>query len=254
MMLKKSIESVDRYIDDFLIPSKKSFTTREGNGFKEVVWNKKEKKNLGARFRRHLEKNDLSTLWVYNAVKKQARKFIEKNGLPIEPEYSTKTKDYESVSKLVAGERFFCTDLSHCYWRIAYLEGYISGKLYRQLVPKKHKLVRNKALACISSKITEKKYVRGKRVSIEYIGDKGLEMVYANIRSLSGKMMSEARDLIGDKFLFYKTDGIYYTGEDTFKVIEEYFKSKKMLFRSMDCFYCGGKVFLEGKEMKDKII
>jgi hypothetical protein len=104
------------------------------------------------------------------------------------------------------------TDIDHAYWRIAYLNGILTAKTYKKGLLLKDKALRLAALANLSSskeyRVIKDGIITEKTVVLKY--DPILQKVYNNIRYTCYEHMHILADLLGEEFICYKTDCIYY--------------------------------------------
>jgi aspartate carbamoyltransferase regulatory subunit len=104
------------------------------------------------------------------------------------------------------------TDVDHAYWRIAFIMGVISDKTYQKGLLIKDKSIRLAALANLSSSkeynIIKDGVVTKKTKVLKY--DPILQKVYNNIRFTCYEHMTIMANMLGEDFICYKTDCIYY--------------------------------------------
>lgn len=146
-------------------------------------------------------------------VSKNVNKFITESGCDVEkvPENHGSTwTNNEMYECLEEGTKFYYIDIRHCFWRIAYLKGYISKYMYESILDKPHlKTYRNMALACVVAPVEVDYYVNGKCI-LSIQEDKSLHrVVYDNIRFTAYNLMGEITSAIGAEHVVgYRTDGI----------------------------------------------
>jgi hypothetical protein len=120
-------------------------------------------------------------------------------------------------------EDFYIIDLAHAYWRIAYLKGYISEKLYTDHVDKDSKLYRNMALACTVAHTQRTYYANGEpkyeisEVCLPY------ETMYENIRHTCYNAVGDVQRELSQQVFAYRTDAVFVTKDG----LE---RAKKMLY------------------------
>lgn len=176
---------------------------RSGSFSDEIIW--QDRKFLFP----SPKKRVLAGMWVFRSVMSDVRVYIEnkriraKERLPV--------NFWNSKIDNVKG-KITATDVDHAYWRIAYLEGVISEKTYKKGLEIKDKSLRLAALANLSSskeyQIISEGQVTNKTVTLRY--DPILQKVYNNIRFTCYEHMMNMANLLGDDFICYKTDCIYY--------------------------------------------
>lgn len=248
MRIVKSKLSFENYVNNFLCKHKKTFEIDERLGSKKVIWDKE--RNFGATYRKPMDKDKLSKSWVFSQIKQSFTRYAKKN-----PTYEiylpgpALKKDVTKFKKLKAGNVFLATDASGCYLRMAYNLGYISQKLYDKLCEPEFKLIRNKAMAVLSSKTIRYSYVNGELVNTIRFKDDIVATLYANIRYKSYEVMNNCMIACGKSFLKYKTDCVYYI-PDKRKLVESVFTANNMLFETTECMVIDHRYFLEGDKLK----
>tara|TARA_R100000655_G_scaffold22905_3_gene46264 strand:+ start:1581 stop:2489 length:909 start_codon:yes stop_codon:yes gene_type:complete len=173
------------------------------------------------------------TKWVYGTLRtrflskkemmlqKQLVAHIKKNteGKDIFPDPRQPIKYFQfdySLRKLVdyAGEvtslnNIIEMDITMAYWRVAFNLGYINEDFYKKVknIPK---YMRLRLLGSIAAEKIIEEYEGKKRISINVKSNPKMQAVYKNICKETGNIMSEVADAIGDYFIFYWVDGIYF--------------------------------------------
>jgi hypothetical protein len=181
---------------------------RSGSFSDEIIW--QDRKFLFPSPKKKVS----SGIWVFRSVMHDVRIFIEnkrireKERLPVNL-WNPKLANFRG--KITA------TDVDHAYWRIAYLDGIISDKTYQKGLLIKDKSIRLAALANLSSSkeynIIKDGIVTKKTKVLKY--DPILQKVYNNIRFTCYEHMTIMANMLGEDFICYKTDCIYY--RDTVK-------------------------------------
>lgn len=238
----KTQERWDNYLYDFLIKNEKDFEYHEKNGNKVVIWDKK--RNLGMRFSKRLTKNEMKDLHYFNSVRTSFLRYYKNNPKhELYPEKPSQGKNFKNIKNLVDGEIFNATDICHCYWRIAYLEKYISKQLYDKLVVPEYKHLRNHALACMTSVKNIDYYKGGKFFERKTIINNTLCELYNNIRNKAYFYMNECEKLLGKDFFKYRTDCVYYAISRR-EEVESYLEKNNLIFRTEECTYIGDNKFI----------
>jgi hypothetical protein len=186
-----------------LLKRKASGFYRSGSFSDEIIW--QDRKFLFPSPKKKVS----SGIWVFRSVLHDVRMYIEnkrireKQRLPVNL-YNPKHEKFRG--KITA------TDIDHAYWRIAYLDGIITDKTYAKGLELKDKTLRLAALANLSSakeyNIIKDGEVTKKTVILKY--DPILQKIYNNIRYSCYEHMSNIANMLGDDFICYKTDCIYY--------------------------------------------
>lgn len=210
MLPIKTLQSFNRVIDH--LGNKHSFSV-ETRGSRKVI-------NLNgkriASFRPGAPNSDLKSKEarrLMGQVRASVTRYIKKKNFDvplIKKEYPvvfTNKLFWESIPN---NTEFYIIDAKHAYWRIAYLQGYISEKLYDKYAENKEfKLVRNISLAILSSTIKKEYYSYGKKIC-EVECDTGLyRQIYDNIRYFSFNLCGKIRNNLDDSCFAYRTDGVF---------------------------------------------
>ena len=255
MKIARTETLFNHYMDNYLIACKKDFFIDETNGTKKAVWD--EKKNFGMFYKHYVESDVMPYLWIFNLVKVQFKRYIELNPkYKVHKNFPSVSKNTKAIEKFVEGEVFLATDINHCYWRVAYLEGYINYSLYKKGLPENDspaydvmKLLRNKSLACVKSTKKRHHYKKGKLVKTEIFDNVSLEELYGNVRNISYQIMDDIRFIIKKGFIKYKVDCIYYMPEYK-DVVEGMMIGRDVGFKTNECIYIGDGYFIENDEVK----
>ena len=177
---------------------------REGSFSDEIIWQ-------GRKFLfPSKKKRASSSMWVFRSVMNDVRVYLEdkqrlraKERLPVN-RWNPKLEKFRG--KITA------TDVDHAYWRIAYQMGVISKKTYIKGLEIRDKSMRLAALANLASAkeyfVIKDGVMTDKTVIMKY--DPLLQRVYNNIRYACYEHMTVMANLLGDDFICYKTDCIYY--------------------------------------------
>jgi hypothetical protein len=195
-------------------------------------------------------KKQYKGIFLFKQVKNNFQKFIDEgNEIILGTVHPSRKQNFRfnKPGKLVL------TDINHAYWRIAFVNGIISKKLYESgLAQEEYKLVRNMAMSTCG---TEKKYkvvrkgvVTDKTVTIRS-ENKQLREIYTFIRYECYRIMNDLTVALGGDWVEYNTDGIKYldTAKNR-KIVERFLKREKMLFKHSKVIKkpstCGGKGLL----------
>lgn len=145
------------------------------------------------------------------------------------------------------GTKFIYVDVKHCYWRIAYLMGYITPYFYEKILSSPDmKLWRNMALSCIIAPKKVEHFKDGVSMGVISEDTRCYEQVYENIRfyawNLFGRLCYEK---IGkENCLGYFTDGIMIFPEDLSKV-KTVLARHKLQYRVINCEKVSQKEFID---------
>jgi hypothetical protein len=182
-------------------------------------------------------------IWVFRSVMHDVRLYIEnkkiraKERLPVNL-WNPKLANFRG--KITA------TDVDHAYWRIAFIMGVISEKTYQKGLLIKDKSIRLAALANLSSakeyNVIKDGIVTNKTVVLKY--DPILQKVYNNIRFTCYEHMTIMANMLGEDFICYKTDCIYYKDKP---------KNREMIQIYLDSVGLDWKQLVEPERPKDEV-
>jgi hypothetical protein len=192
----------------FAIHSKRNDRTIVING-KKVV--KLRRKNTMTTINKQEAKSIFS---LFASVKKSINRHIVANNFQIptiEKKYNSLMTNKELFDSLPIGTQFYYVDVKHCYWRIAYLNGYISEYYYKKVLESPDlKLYRNMALSLIIAPRRVQYYKNGEEF-LTIMEDTSLyQTIYENIRHYSWNLFGKmAFERVGkENCIGYYTDGI----------------------------------------------
>jgi hypothetical protein len=177
---------------------------------------------------------------LFANVKKSINKFIIKNNCEIpkiEKEYDSTFTNRLLFDSLPIGTNFYYLDVKHCYWRIAYLNGYISENYYKKILENPDlKIYRNMALSCIIAPKSVEYYENGELINV-ITEDTGIyHTIYENIRFKAWNIFgSLCFEKIGkEKTIGYYTDGIMVLSDDV-AIVKTTLSRNKLQFRITKC-------------------
>lgn len=259
-MLKLNNKDLKTYIDN-LSKRKKNFTVERKRGERNVVLNGKRVAKLNRRNSiAYLDKDESKEiLSLFASVKKSVnRKIKEKNfDIPvIKKKYNSVFANRPLFDSLPMGAEFYYVDVKHCYWRIAYLQGYITEYYYDKVLEKPDlKLYRNMALSCIIAPKQKEYYIGGQKTHTITEEMSVYDTVYSNIRhyawNIFGRLCFEK---IGkDRCLGYFTDGIMVFGDDM-KPVKTTLARHKLQHRIIRCEKVGHREYVNTDEGEVKKI
>jgi hypothetical protein len=110
-------------------------------------------------------------------------------------------------------------DITMAYWRVAFNLGYINEDFYNK-VKKVPKYMRLRLLGSIATEKIIEEYEGKERISINIKSNPKMQAIYKNVCKETGNIMTEVAEAIGDYFIFYWVDGIYFKKEP--KIPENY--------------------------------
>jgi hypothetical protein len=190
-------------LDRLSIANGKGFY-RKGSYSTEIIW--ADRKFV---FPSNKKSGSFKDLWIFRNVINDVKEYCLGRRIKELPKLPV---NYWNPKIEKAKGRIAATDLNHAYWRIAFLNGYISSKTYEKGLLIKDKALRLASLANLSSNkqyfLIERGQVTKKSVTLRF--EPALQKVYNNIRYECFNHMMTMADLLGDDFICYKTDCIYY--------------------------------------------
>jgi hypothetical protein len=189
----------------------------------------------------HVNKEEVRNIInLFANVKKSINKYIIDNNVKVEPilkKYDSSFSNRILFDSFPIGTTFYYIDVKHCYWRIAYLNGYITENYYKKILEKPDlKIYRNMALSCIIAPKTVEYYDNGELVNVIEEDTSIYQTIYENIRykawNIFGTLCFEK---IGkEKTIGYYTDGIMILFNDINKV-KATLSRNKLQFRITKC-------------------
>lgn len=176
-------------------------------------------------------KRSMKDLFIFSMVRRDAINYLKKH----------RVKDSGWVSSItynpkadVSKRKMIGTDIDGAYWSIAYKMGIISENTYNRglLIKEKHLL-----LASLSSLGRDKRYTMmsegkftGETVIIK--GNDQLKLLYKKIRYKCFGYMKKLARMIGNDFVAYKTDCIYYLHSlENISIVKSFLDSEEIDFK-----------------------
>ena len=232
----KNIEYASKSMEAFLL---KKIEASGGNGLikkgtftNEIIWGRKSYifNLLDKKHQQSFKKG----MFLFGMVRKDAKAYLKKKKVKLPKKYNQ--IQYNNNINLDLFDKVAGTDLNHAYWRIAYNLGIITEITYLKGLRDDFKSVR---LAALSTLGADKKYrvIRDGKITFDVKtieGDKELQQVYKLIRYTCYRYMNYVKKLLGDDFLCYKTDCIYYTdSKENRKIVKDFFESNNLLTKQL---------------------
>lgn len=170
------------------------------------------------------------TIFIFALVKKDAKKYIETHKLKkIDHKVSQVYNEDETLD--LKRKKVAFADLDDAYWAMALRLGVISEKTFDHGITMRKK---NIGLAALASLGSDKHYNiirKGEKTKDVMVvkGDDRLKQVYKMIRTECYGYMRRCSKLLGNDFLGYKTDAIYFIHtKKNIKIVEDFFKKHKL--------------------------
>lgn len=171
-------------------------------------------------------------LYLFRSVKLSAEKWLKENKVKLPEERKQAHWNYDfDDSKVIAG-----TDLNHAYWRIAYLLGVISEKIYMAGLDEDCKQLRLATISILGRRKVFDIYEKGIKKDSIILQEENREMreIFTMIRRLCYSYMAELANNLDKDFLCWKTDCIYYVSTDkNIKFVQDYFTSKNLTYKQL---------------------
>lgn len=245
MIRVKTLEKFESFLESHK-KNKRDFEMYTRNSGRKIVDDPV--RNFGWEYKGLLSPEEMKTLWVYSNVRKQVKTRVDKmhkidfyTGYLLGPQ----RRNHELYKKLPMGTWFSAIDIKHAYWRMAFIRGYINQKLYDRLKVPQFKFIRNKALACMTSKVKYQRYKEGELVIEYYTGDPVLLEVYDDIRQRTYSVLDEVAEIVGpDFFLKYHTDCVYVKNE-VIDQVTDIFKKHDLDFSIARCRCMDSEMFMQ---------
>jgi hypothetical protein len=240
-MLELDIDNLKQFKEN-LLNRKVPFTIEKKRN--EVVFISNGKKIAKAKSKNtisHAKKDETrNILSLFANVKKSINKHLIANGFDIdktEKKYDSTFSNRILFDSLPTGTNFYYLDVKHCYWRIAYLNGYINENYYKKILENPDlKIYRNMALSCIIAPKTVEYYENGELTNIIEEDTTIYQTIYENIRFKAWNIFgSLCFEKIGkEKTIGYYTDGIMVLSDDV-PTVKATLSRNKLQFRITKC-------------------
>lgn len=250
--LNKYVDSLAKQHRTFIIENKRKVNSILVN-FKYLILNKGKKETD---IKKNKKKNR-EVINLFSQVSKSINQYIIDNGIKVSkvknrhPSVYTNRKLY---GEMADGERFYYVDISHCFWRIAYLKKYITKQLYENTLKKEQfKIYRNIALACIVAPRSRKYFVFGKFMCEISEWKELHQRIYDNIRFTAYNLMGDIRAEVNKYCIGYRTDGIMITDNPkVLKRVQEIITKKGFSYKVTECFKIDELFYQYGDNDKKK--
>jgi hypothetical protein len=221
----------EKFILDLIRMNEGNGYMRKGNFSSEIVWDGKSYVFPSA------TKNQKSCnrgMFLFGMVRKDAKAFIKSGKLLKLPKKYPTNEYNDNFDKF--GEKLTGTDLNHAYWRIALNLGIISKNTYVRGLDDEFKTLR---LAALSTLGKGKDYfvIKDGKVTNELIkigADDKMDSLYKAIRYTCYEYMQIIKKMLGQDFVCYKTDCVYYVDTiENRKMVREFFKNQEMGYKQL---------------------
>jgi len=253
-MRKVKKSSFDSYVDSFcdmrktfIVESKRNIESLHVNNQMVLMT-----KNKNKRFNNDSE--DINKIFnIFGQVQKNVNKYLKQvqfDVKTIEQRYKSSKTNKAKWREIERGEIFYYLDVKHCFWRIAFLKGYISKNLYVSVLNQDDlKVQRNMSLALIVAPKTRKYYDYGKKV-LEIEEERSMyRTIYDNIRFSAYNIMGDCMTESLDDFIAYRTDGIMIK-KDSIESVSKIINDAGLNFTIEECAKIDSKNYLKGNKIK----
>jgi hypothetical protein len=172
-------------------------------------------------------------IYLFNAVKMQCKKWLKNNELKMPKKAKMRFYNYDydaNIGYLTA------TDLNHAYWRIAYLNKFITQKTYIAGLTPDCKELRLATLSTLGRQKIFSEYENGEKVRETVYQEKDDEMknLFVFIMHTCWNNGAELSKLLGNDFYSWNVDCVYYRDtEQNRKIVRDYFDSKKLTYKQL---------------------
>lgn len=215
-----SVEKFEQYLSAYE-KSKSNFTIVSYGATKKIIYGKNtfifsgikgEKKPQGM----HLigmVKRDIDAI-ISDSYNIEKDEFEIWNRIPKIPQRKPNLTyiDYEKCNWFGVGVQALAIDINHCYWRTAFLLGYIKEETYLKGIEKnEYKDGRLIAIGTLGKMLTVKKYENGVKIK-EYIDDRDYlkyGRFFWHVISKIYELMQDLMSQLKDDFLMFLTDCVF---------------------------------------------
>jgi hypothetical protein len=179
-----------------------------------------------------------SGLFLFGLVKKDFNKYLLLNSEPLfidsyKPSFVSNNVTKNNTKK-------YSYDINHAYWRVAFINGYISENTYNHGLRLKELDENMKQLYCMALSVqgntkTLDGYVGNVKTGNKLVIDKNPthRLIYANIRNLTHKLMDDLAYILGKDFISYNVDCINFKNAKNKTKVENYFKKHNLTFKTV---------------------
>ena len=171
--------------------------------------------------------NTIKGVYFVSMVRNSIDKYIEKYGIAKKRDkVIAQTFNVESISK-VLGKPVACLDLNLCYWRTAFLLGYIDFELYKKGIESGHKRGMLVSIGALNKNPLIQHFENGKEVSKSFdseLNGRYSPFYWQVIGKVNDLMMEVYREL-GDDFYMWLTDCAFVSNDrinDVIAIFDKY--------------------------------
>lgn len=171
-------------------------------------------------------------LYIFNLVKRNALAYIHEN--EIKPSKWVSSIHYNRDCDPI-GRKIIGTDINQAYWDIAHKLGIITDKTHAHADNIKYKNILLASLASLGADKSWRNMEGTVGFNVTIIkGNDQLKEAYKKIRFTCFKYMRKLAKMLGNDFVCYKTDCIYYIHtKENIKLVEDFLRSKGLHFKPL---------------------
>lgn len=180
--------------------------------------------------------HSMKNLFIFSMVKRDALRYLATHGVK-EIKWASAVCYNKKADPL--GRKLIGTDIDSAYWDIAYRMGIISERTYWKGLEIQDK---NLLVASLSSLGRDKRYTQIAEGSftkniVIVKGDDDLKKIYRLIRFRCFGYMKKIAKIIGNDFVAYKTDCIYYLySAENVRKIKAFLEQKELGYKMVNDF------------------
>jgi len=177
---------------------------------------------------------------------RKVKSYVTKNKIYVKflDQYFPSDVQYMDVNPVLQNKKFTNVveiDVDEAYWKTAYMMGVISKEIYEE--GKKGELgkyTRLVALGALAKKETHYIYVNGKFSHKKEVRSVLTENVWYSICKRLADVMQDSKKMLGDDYLFYWVDGIYFVdSKSNRKKITSHFLKHGYTSKDVETFMVG---------------
>lgn len=172
-------------------------------------------------------------IYLFNTVNVQCKKWLKENELKMPKKAKMRFYNYDYDAKK---GYLTATDLNHAYWRIAYLNGFITEKTYLAGLPKKCKRLRLATLSILGREKKFEEYENGEKVREVVYKEKDVELrrMFEFIMHTCWNYGKDLKKLLGNEIYSWNVDCVYYRDtKENRKIVHDYFDSKNISYKQL---------------------
>lgn len=177
-------------------------------------------------------------LFLFGMVKKDFESYLLSNKKPF---FIDSYKPcFDSKKEIKPNIKTYSYDINHAYWRVAYVNGYISENTYLHGLRLKEKDENMKQLYCMALSVQGSSksldgYIGTQKTGNKLIIDKNPKhrLIYNNIRNLTHKIMDDLAYILKDDFIKYNVDCITFKNSKNIIKVEKYLNNQNLTFKKI---------------------